>query len=72
MYSELHSHLSMHEFLHRSSLQSIPATAPLLPKPSTAYAAQRAFAGFNGSGSSSHRDRGRRGDWRGNSRSNYN
>jgi len=64
MYSELHSHLSTHEFLHRSSLQSIPATAPLLPTPSqppSAYAAQRAFTGFNGSGFSSHRGRGRRG-----------
>ena len=41
-YSELYSHLSTHEFLHRSSLQSIPATAPLLPTPSqppSAYAA---------------------------------
>jgi len=32
-YSELHNHLSTHEFLHRSSLQSIPTAAPLLPTP---------------------------------------
>jgi len=75
MYSELHSHLFTYEFLHKSSLQSIPATAPLLPTPShppSAYVAQRAFAGFNGSGFSSHWGKGRRGGWKGNSRSNYN
>jgi hypothetical protein len=63
MYSKLHSHLSTYGFLHGSSLQSIPAIAPLLPTPShppSAYAAQRAFTGFNGSGSSSHQGKGRR------------
>jgi len=74
-YSELHSHLSTYEFLHWSSLQSIQAIGPLLPTtshPPSAYAAQRAFAGFNDSGSSSHQGKGRRGGWKGNSRSNYN
>jgi len=73
-YSKLHSHLSTHEFLHGSSLQSILTTAPLLPtplQPPSAYATHRTFAGFSGSSSSSHRGRGRR-DWRGHSRNNYN
>jgi len=30
-YSELHSHLSTHKFLHRSSFYPLPTTAPLLP-----------------------------------------
>jgi len=74
-YSELHSHLSTYEFLHGSSLQSIQAIAPFLPTPShppSAYVAQRAFTGFNDSGSSSHQGKGRRGGWKGNSRNNYN
>ena len=32
-YSELHSHLSTHEFLHRSSLHPLPMAAPLLRTP---------------------------------------
>ena len=74
-YSKLHSYLFTDEFLHRSSLQSIPATTLLLPTashPPSTYAAQHAFTGFNGRGSSSHRGRWRKGGWRGNSRSNYN
>ena len=74
-YFELHSHLSTPDFLHRSSLQSILTTATLLPtpsQPSSAYAAQYTFAGFNGSGSSPHRGRRRKGGCRGHSRSNYN
>jgi hypothetical protein len=52
-YSELHSHLSTHEFIHRSSLSSSLPTAPLLPtpvQPSSVYAAQRGFSGSNSSG----------------------
>ena len=61
-YSELHSHLSTHEFLHRSSLHPLPTAAPLLPTPvqtPSAFAAQRSFSGFNSSGSTSQRGRGR-------------
>jgi hypothetical protein len=32
-YSKLHSHLSTHEFIHRSSVPSSLPTAPLLPTP---------------------------------------
>jgi hypothetical protein len=45
-YSELHSHLSTHEFLHRSSLHPLPMAAPLLPTPvqsPSAFAAQHFF-----------------------------
>jgi len=66
-YSELHSHLSTHEFLHRSSLHPFPMTAPLLPTPvqsPSAFAAQRSFSSFNGSSSSFQRGRGRRNGWR--------
>ena len=71
-YSKLHSHLSTHEFLHISSLQSIPVTAPLLPTPSLCICCTAAFVGCDGNGSSSHRGKGKRGGWRGNSRINYN
>ena len=71
-YSELHSHLSTHEFIHRNSMSSsLMSAAPLLPTPAlqpSAYAVQREF-----SGSHNHvfsRDRGRRGGWR-QSRNNY-
>jgi len=73
-YSELRSDLSIHEFLHRSSLQSISTVAPLLPTPTqlpSVFATQRGFLGFNGSGSSPHQGRGRHGGWR-NPRSNFN
>ncbi|KAJ6733370.1 hypothetical protein OIU74_005177 [Salix koriyanagi] len=65
-YSELHSHLSTHEFIHRNSMaSSITSAAPLLPSPilqPAAYAAQRGFSGSYSYGFS--RDRGRRGGWR--------
>jgi len=66
-YSKLHSHLSTHEFLHRSSLPFNPMAAPLLltpTQPLSAFAAQRAFLGFNGTSSSSQRGRGRHNGWR--------
>jgi hypothetical protein len=66
-YSELHSHLSTHEFLHRSSLHPLPMVAPLLPTPvqsPSAFTAQRSFFCFNGSSSSFQRSRGRRNGWR--------
>jgi hypothetical protein len=66
-YSELHSHLSTHELLQRSSLHPLPTASPLLPtpvQPPFAFATQRSFSGFNGSGSSSQRGRGRRNGWR--------
>jgi hypothetical protein len=73
-YSELRIDLSIHEFLHRSSLQSISTVAPLLPTPTqlpSVFATQRGFSGFNGSDSSPHQGRGRHGGWR-NPRSNFN
>jgi hypothetical protein len=56
-YSELHSDLSIHEFLHKSSLLSIQIVTPLLPtptKPPSTFATQCGFSGFNGSDSSPH------------------
>ena len=63
-YSELQSHLSTHEFIHRNSLPSILPTAPLLPtpmQPPLVYAAQRGFSRSNGTGFMAHRGRGRLG-----------
>jgi len=61
-YSELHSHLSTHEFIHRSSVSSSLTTAPMLPTPAqplSIYAAQRGFSGPNNGGFMAHRGRGR-------------
>ena len=54
-YSELYSHLFTHEVLHMNSLQFISTVVLLLPtpmQPFSAFAAQRGFSIFNGSGSS--------------------
>jgi len=66
-YSELHSHLSTHEFIHRSSVSSSLTTTPLLPTPAqppSVYATQRGFSGPNNGGFMAHRGRGRRSGWR--------
>jgi len=50
-YSEFHSHLSTHEFIHCSSLPSILPIAPLLPilaQPPSVYTAQCGFSRSNG------------------------
>ncbi|KAL3571040.1 hypothetical protein D5086_028289 [Populus alba] len=70
-YSDLHSYLLTHEYLNKSSLQSIlgsPMIAPLLPTPlhsiASAFSVQR--GGFGGPFSHSYRGRWRhRGGWRG-------
>jgi len=33
LYADLHSHLITHEFLHKTSLQSMDTSSPLLPQP---------------------------------------
>ena len=66
-YSELHSHLSTHEFIHRSSVSSSLTTAPLLPTPAqppSVYAAQRGFSRPNSGGFMAHQGRGRWSGWR--------
>ena len=45
---------------------------PIPSQPPATYIAQCIFAIFNGSGSSPHRGRGKRGGWRGHSHNNYN
>jgi len=65
-YSELHSHLSTHEFIHRSSLPSSLPTAPLLPTPAQpplVYVAQCGFSGSNSSGFTTRRGKGWRSGW---------
>jgi len=63
-YTDLYSHLHTHEFLHKTSLQSMAANPPLLPTPSllpSANLAQHQRPNFS-------RNRGRsRGNWRPNS-----
>ena len=66
-YSKLHSHLSTHEFIHRSSVSSSLTTAPLLPTPTqppSVYAAQRGFSRPNNGGFMAHRGKGRWSGWR--------
>ena len=60
-YSELHSHLSTHEFIHRSSISSSLTTGPLLPTPTqppSVCAAQRGFSRPNSGGFMAYRGRG--------------
>ena len=60
-YFELHSHLSTHEFIHRSSVSSSLTTAPLLPTPTQpplVYAAQHGFSRPNNGGFMAHRGKG--------------
>jgi hypothetical protein len=60
-YSKFHSHLSTHEFIHRSLVPSSLPTAPLLPTPAqppSVYAAQHGFPGSNNSGFMAHQGRG--------------
>jgi hypothetical protein len=59
LYADLHNHLLTHEFLHKTSLQSLAANPPLLP--SVHLAQQQHTPNF-----SRNRDRSR-GNWRSNS-----
>jgi hypothetical protein len=46
-YTDLHSHLLTHEFLHKTSFQSMAANPPLLPTPSllpSAHLAQHQYS----------------------------
>jgi len=60
-YSELHGHLSTHEFIHCSSLPYSLPTAPLLPtaaQPPLVYVAQCGFSSSNSSGFTTRRGKG--------------